>query len=284
MKHLHNIIYPEPELENYIEHFWSVNERHKDLEERVMPIGTLELLYIEKPYRQITETGDAREIKGWVLMGQRTKVMGIRSIDSIKVFGLRFKPWGLYNFINIPLHEFKDDIISLSETSPALAKELDNAVEAIAGYGERCRNVQKVLLKRLSSNAALRMPLILHTLRVIKVSNNFSVLEYAERAGISHKNLNKAFKNYTGLTIKEYHKIYRLQKALNVLAPGVIPNWAELAASCGFYDQAHFIKDLKAFTGFTPIEYLLNRNEKFFNVSSKSKEVNFLQYPHKNIA
>ncbi len=266
MKHLRSIIYPELNLNDYLQLFWAVNEAHKNLEEHVMPLGRMELLYVEKPYMHISESGEIRELKGWVLMGQRTKVTGIRSIDSINIFGLRFRPWGLYNLIKIPLHEFKDTVISLSEISPKLTKELDEAIEDSCSNPQRCKNLQKFLLNKLATDKPAGMPVIKYTLDVIRSADRFSVLKHAESTGISHKNLNRSFKKFTGLTIKEYHKIFRLRKTLNFLSGGIIPNWAELAASNGFFDQSHLIKEFKDYSGCTPIEYLFKRNTRFFGI------------------
>jgi AraC-like DNA-binding protein len=266
LKHLHHIDFPDPEISNYIKHFWSVNEVHKNLKEKVIPIGVPELIYLERPYRCLNQAGNTmQEGKGWILMGQRTKVMDICSIDSIKVFGIRFWPWGMYNLIKIPVHEFNDTVISLSDISPKLVKELEDSIAGTGSHAERCKKVQKLLLKKLDKDKPRAMPVILDTLLTIKSADKFSVLEHSERAGISHKNLNRAFKNYTGLTVKEYHKIYRLKKVLNILSAGIIPNWAELASSAGFFDQAHLIKEFKVFTGYTPIEYLFRYKTGYFD-------------------
>jgi AraC-like DNA-binding protein len=48
---------------------------------------------------------------------------------------------------------------------------------------------------------------------------------------------------------------------LQVIHRGDDCDWADLAASCGYFDQAHFIHDFKAFSGINPTTYLAQKTE-----------------------
>jgi AraC-like DNA-binding protein len=73
----------------------------------------------------------------------------------------------------------------------------------------------------------------------------------ASRYGISSRYLQKLFLQYTGLTPKLYHKINRFQKSLVLVSKKNMP-LTSIAYDCGYFDQSHFIRDFKSFTGFLP--------------------------------
>ncbi len=49
------------------------------------------------------------------------------------------------------------------------------------------------------------------------------------------------------------------QQVLAAIERGAIVSWADVALGCGYYDQAHFILDFRAFAGLSPTEYLKRR-------------------------
>jgi methylphosphotriester-DNA--protein-cysteine methyltransferase len=65
----------------------------------------------------------------------------------------------------------------------------------------------------------------------------------------------RRFRDYTGLTPKRFARIQRLQRLLAAMAPGGPVDWAGLAASHGYCDQAHLIGDFRELTGVTPGAY-----------------------------
>jgi AraC-like DNA-binding protein len=69
------------------------------------------------------------------------------------------------------------------------------------------------------------------------------------------------FREHVGLTPKLFCRIRRFQDALNRTAGGKRVVWAQLAADCGYFDQAHFVRDFQAFSGINPTAYLLARGE-----------------------
>jgi len=79
----------------------------------------------------------------------------------------------------------------------------------------------------------------------------------AEDAGVSRKHLTHQFRTWTGLPPSSYARLLRFERALGEIAR--LPHardWARIAAGCGYYDQPHFNRDFKAFTGLSPSGYV----------------------------
>ncbi|MBD1362717.1 helix-turn-helix transcriptional regulator [Mucilaginibacter sp. ZT4R22] len=73
----------------------------------------------------------------------------------------------------------------------------------------------------------------------------------ASRYGISSRYLQTIFLNYSGLSPNLFTKIARFQKSLSLVA-GTELSLTTIAYECGYFDQSHFIKDFKFFTGSAP--------------------------------
>ena len=77
--------------------------------------------------------------------------------------------------------------------------------------------------------------------------------------GFSKSTLERNFKEFVGIGVKQYHRILRFHHLLTQLKHQKdFRHWTEVACQFGYYDQAHFIKDFKAFYGKTPSEFSTN--------------------------
>ena len=81
----------------------------------------------------------------------------------------------------------------------------------------------------------------------------------AHQAGISSKKIQRMFGKVVGIRPKAFARIQRFQAAIREIGDRPAVNWARLAATCGYYDQPHFIREFKEFTGMTPTAYLSKR-------------------------
>jgi transcriptional regulator GlxA family with amidase domain len=80
--------------------------------------------------------------------------------------------------------------------------------------------------------------------------------QLADLAGTSVRSLQRLFATYVGVSPKAVLARYRLQDAAAAIDDGEVEDLAGLAASLGWFDQAHFSRDFRSVVGVTPSAYL----------------------------
>jgi AraC-like DNA-binding protein len=78
----------------------------------------------------------------------------------------------------------------------------------------------------------------------------------AEKLITTPKNMERKFSNHLGKTPKQYIKLVRFQETLNDFSTHKNIHLTEYAYRNGYFDQAHFIRDFKSFSGYTPKEFV----------------------------
>ena len=88
--------------------------------------------------------------------------------------------------------------------------------------------------------------------------DRLTIADISHRVGLSPRRFIQIFDDAVGLTPKLFARLRRFQRVL--AATGMRPvDWAGLSAACGYFDQAHLIRDFHAFCGLTPRQYLARR-------------------------
>ena len=77
--------------------------------------------------------------------------------------------------------------------------------------------------------------------------------------GLSPRRFIEVFKDEVGLRPKVFCRVRRFQRVLASIHRQESVEWADVAVACGYYDQAHFIHDFRAFSGINPTAYLERR-------------------------
>ncbi len=88
-----------------------------------------------------------------------------------------------------------------------------------------------------------------------------SIGAVADRIGLSHRRFIERFKHCVGMSPKHYCRLLRFQRAVSSAARGSAVDWTRIAVDCGYFDQAHFIHDFRAFSGITPSGYRADRTQ-----------------------
>ena len=84
--------------------------------------------------------------------------------------------------------------------------------------------------------------------------------ELAGRLGLSGRQLELRFKERVGIGPKLLARMVRFQRIFQALEARASRRWGRVAAECGYYDQAHLIRDFRQFTGQTPAAFFRDEN------------------------
>ncbi|MFT3822805.1 MAG: helix-turn-helix transcriptional regulator [Chitinophagaceae bacterium] len=164
-----------------------------------------------------------------------------------------FNTAGATAFFKEPLHCIFGEVLPLSEFANyrALNQIEDSLCSAISDE-QRIRIVERFLISKLSNHNQDK--LVDAAIQIITANNGLiKVKELADKLFISIDAFEKRFRKVTGATPKQFSYIVRMNMIV-----GSINNksLAQTALDAGYYDQAHFSKDFKLFTGQTPADFL----------------------------
>jgi AraC-like DNA-binding protein len=178
---------------------------------------------------------------------------------------VRFKAGGAYPFFGTSVATLTDDIVSLDELWGADATRLRDDMAQSRGPEENCQVLQQALATRLHSRAPFAPVSAAKARRAIQLLDESaelpSVEELARRVDLSARQLRRAFDDVVGVSPKVYSRILRFRRALREARCARTPSWSAIAASVGYWDQAHLIAEFRALTGKTPGALLSSRRD-----------------------
>ncbi len=120
---------------------------------------------------------------------------------------------------------------------------------------ERINLIETFLFYRLTDMETVDH-IVKSTVETILTANGqLSINELSKQNNINRRQLVRKFSSTIGLSPKQLSKTIRLQATLKTLLTKNITSLTDLAYENKYYDQAHFIKEFKAFTGLTPKEF-----------------------------
>lgn len=121
---------------------------------------------------------------------------------------------------------------------------------------EQARKLESLLLDELEENRISKIQEALYHLSIAQLNDpNISVNMLCQKLGISDTTLFRLFKTSLGQNPQKYLKTVRFRNSLRDLMHTADP-LTTVALRHHYYDQAHFIKDFKTFTGYSPKKLL----------------------------
>ena len=189
------------------------------------------------------------------VVGQQRRAVVVEPAGKIGVKGVRFRPGGARAFLGFPQHEAADQMIPFGAIWGVA--ELEEQVTEAQSDSERVASVEGFLLGRLRERW---MPPAAVDAAVARIFASRGSLTVEELAGGRPRQLGESFRQVVGISPKLLSRLVRFQEVLRRMATAEGRRWVWTALECGYYDQAHLIRDFREFAGQSPGVYAAGRH------------------------
>ena len=175
---------------------------------------------------------------------------------------VNFTPMGARRILGVPMAELTGRVVRLADTLAPTDRHLRERLHAAPDWATRFAILDAVFARKLAS-APVEPPEVTWAWEQLRRSGGgVDVATLAAELGWSRRHLAARFREHVGLPPKAVARLLRFRRAVALLeregeVGGV--SGAELALRCGYYDQAHLIRDFRQFAGVTPGEFLRHR-------------------------
>lgn len=246
---------PSDILKPYIKYF-VISEQEKSQTYKILPDTSLVIGFQYRGTLSIIQNNIELPLAPSGITGLQETFKIFKNTADTSTVLIYFKEMGAAHFFNQPLHEIfaqsisMDNLINPSELS--LIEEKLQASDTDAG---RIDVIEKLLISKLqSSKPDLLVAGALY--HIAKSNGDIKISTLAKQFHTSKSPLEKRFRRLVGASPKKYASILRLQAILKRYPQA--KSLTDLGYGAGYFDQAHFIKDFKAFTGQTPEQYFIS--------------------------
>jgi AraC-like DNA-binding protein len=249
---------PAEPLRAFIEHYWFVShhpDEEVDLRVEVFVDARADLIFnFDAPYLREQIGGATAELGTSNLDAQRLTPIRIVQRGRVRIAGVRFQLGGLAPFVEGDLARWTGLTPAPAAVFGADVGELERRLRIDSSPDAAAEALDAFFLDRVAGH---RVPeTFFRALERLTVSlGRAPVTSIAAAAGTSERQVERLFGRYLGIPPKTVSRIARFQSALRSLMADPEGSLGETAAAAGYYDQAHFIRDFRLFSGGVPRGY-----------------------------
>ena len=237
-------IEPNGFLNNFVKCFWYYETTDKEIQHTILPDGHFDL--IAEFENEILTT-----VK---LTGIWTKPKDIQIHKNTKFFAIRFKLLAIEYIFQKEIKSILDETINLPFSFWNIDKYKSDEFERFATEITSNLDTSIKHLKQIDDRK-------LKLFDFVYEQKTKTVAEISSKVFWSSRQINRYFQTQFGITLKEFLNIVRCNATYEEISNG------NLNPNSDYFDQAHFIKEIRKYTGATPKVLNQNKNDRFLQLS-----------------
>jgi AraC-like DNA-binding protein len=265
---------PASELQPWIQSIWTLQSKNHLTESvltRVVSSGTVDLMVNLGGPVKVIGAGEKINQNSTCVIGPIHAPFLLSFSTKVEIMGVRFRYGGAAPLLNVcPKSSGIRRIDGLNF----------NVLAKGGGSRQRILGMEIKLLERI--NAKHRPDIEFQELisNIEDEPGDFRVYDMRRFLGVSERQLQRYTLKHYWVTPSTLLRLIRFRQCLRNLRHLSLESWIELAQCCGYYDQAHFIKNFRFFTGITPTVFLREDIRKNNMVNFYIRKENYQRYPN----
>ncbi|MFC8130673.1 helix-turn-helix domain-containing protein [Streptomyces sp. NPDC057302] len=195
----------------------------------------------------VDHTSGSRELRSLAagLSPGETRVRG----DHVDCVEVRMSPVSAYSLLGVSLADLDGIVVGLDELWRHELR-LREQLTCARGWEDRFALLDEFLARRHASARPMDPEVVASWEHIVSRRGQVRVADLAMSCGWSRKRLWSRFTAQVGLTPKRAAMLVRFDRAVRGLSAG--RGAADVAVACGYVDQSHLHRDVRAFAGCTP--------------------------------
>lgn len=246
------VIAPPERLSDIVKCYWTLEKGNKKHIERLFPCGESQFIFhYRNPFAEIYNGKEFDQPRS-LACGQFTAFKDIISNSDAGLIGVLFHSYSLKSVLHIPADELTSKTIDLKEINSAYSS-VEQRINEIPNLESRIKVISDFLLKHALIKNKRHFDLVKDAANSLSKSS-IDIKTLADKYSLSIRQFERIFNDHIGVSPKHFREIMRFKGSFNRIKH--IRNLTDLSYESGYYDQSHFIRSFKKFTGYSPGEYL----------------------------
>ncbi|MCD2260073.1 AraC family transcriptional regulator [Psychroserpens luteolus] len=243
-------------LEHLIAYFWTLKSSHKDafnVSYRFVPDAYVDwVFHLGVPWQcHFPDISSQSQTGQFHVFGQIKKYVDLLLPNGeLDVFGVKFHPWVANKIWKIDMHYLTNSCLNLNDLDLPKIEELQERVFLAQNVKDRIRIVENYLEPYISYNDKQSLKTVVRTIDIHTQSLESSIQYFGQRR------LQQRFKNEMGISPKLFMRTMRINNVIEQMKVNPKLSLTQLTYEYNYFDQNHFIKDFRLFTGYNPTAFL----------------------------